>query len=280
MAAVLLGAPAASAKFSVFPTTLEARAKPGTVASGVFNVRMEGESARRFVVGAQDLVPQPDGSLAVARQSGSPFSASRWVSLTPSRFPGLPSRVQPVEYAVRVPPRAEPGDHLASLTVTRLPRGGASTTVPAQAVSVRLRLRVAGRIERSARVAALDAPRIAAGNPVSVVAEVVNTGNVRLDFDRAASGLLTILDGSEREARLSFAGTVYPGQRRPFELSWDQAPLFGDFHAVATVDAGNGKRVRDSASILVLPWRQIGALLLIALAAIVLLVGRSRRLYP
>jgi hypothetical protein len=278
MAVALLSAPSAWGKFSVFPTTIETRAKAGTAASGIFNVRLEGESGRAFAVAVQDLVPRPDGSLSVARPSDSPFSASQWVSLSPLRFAGAPSRVQPVEYSVRVPSKAEPGDHLTSLTVTRLPPGGDSTTLPVQAVSVRLLVRVPGRIKRAAEIVSLEAPRIAAGNPVSVVAEIRNSGNVRLDFDRAEKGSVAVLDGSEREASLPFTGTLYPGQRRPFELSWDQAPLFGSFDAEASVQVGN-RRIEDSAPIFVVPWRQLGALILIALAAIVILVGRSRRRY-
>ena len=241
-------------------------------------MRLEGEGTRRFVVGVQDLVQREDGSLAVARPTGSEFSASRWVSVTPGKFSAAPSRVQPIEYSVRVPKRAEPGDHLTSLTVSRLPARGRSTTAPLQAISVRLLVRVPGQIERSVGIVSLDAPRIAAGNPVTVSTVIRNSGNVRLDFSRSEKGALTIFSGSERKANLPFTGTLYPGEQRPFQLSWDEAPLFGKFRAVASVEIGD-RRVEDSASILVLPWRQIAALVLIAVAAIVLLVGRSRRRY-
>jgi hypothetical protein len=278
LAVGLLAAPPAWAGFSVFPTAIDVRAKSSAAASGTFNVRLGGEGDHRFVVGVQDLAQREDGSLAVARPTGSEFSASRWVSVTPSEFSGAPGRVQPIEYTVRVPRRAEPGDHLASLTVSRLPPRGGSTTAPLQAISVRILVRVPGKIQRSAGIASLEAPGIAGGNPVTVSTVIRNDGNVRLDFGRSEKGALTILSGSERKASLPFTGTLYPGQQRPFQLSWDGAPLFGKFRAVASVDVG-GRTVRDSASIMVLPWRQMAALALIALAAIVLLVGRSRRRY-
>lgn len=118
VAAAGAGAPVARADFAVFPSVLDVKRGPREASVGAVNVRLTGERGRRFVVEAQDLVQQADGSFTTAPVSASPFSASQWVQVTPQRFSGAPNRTQPIEYRVLVPERAEPGDHVASLTGT------------------------------------------------------------------------------------------------------------------------------------------------------------------
>lgn len=273
---MLAGPAPAQATFSVFPTVIDVKRQRDEAAIGTFNVRLKGDESARFSVDVQDAVQQSDGSFAVQKPTNSPFSASTWVSVSPKRFSGGPNRTQPIEYRALVPEKAEPGDHVTSLTVKRLPEKGKETAAPLQAVSVRLTVRVAGAVRPQAQITSLEVPRITDGDPVTVSAVVRNTGNVRLNFDRANKGSLAILSGSTRKADLRFSGTLYPNEERPFELSWDSAPLVGQFKGAASIDAGK-KVVEDSRSVLVFPWKQIAALLLIALAVAILFLGRVRR---
>ena len=268
--------PDARAIFKVSPTVLEARRQGGQAALGTIDVELKGERGRRFRVVVQDIRQLPDGSQAYAPPSRSPFSASSWIAVVPARFAGSPTRTQPVQYRVRVPANAEPGDHLASLTVQRLPAGGGSTAAPVEAISVRLTIRVPGRADPAARIVDLDVPGVADGGPVDVGATVRNTGNVTLDFDRADRGRVAILDGDDAETTLPFAGVLFPGQTRRFELAWESPPLFGDFEAVASVDAGR-LPAHESAGFWVIPWREIGALVLVVLAALTVALGLRRR---
>lgn len=274
-AGVLLPPPVFAA-FEVSPTVLQARRHGGQAALGTINVRLKGERDRRFRVVVQDIRQLPDGSQAYAPPSGSPFSASSWISVSPSRFVEAQNRVQPVQYAVRVPANAEPGDHLASLTVQRLPRGGRATAAPIEAISVRMTIRVPGRASPEARIVSLDAPSVADRGPVDVGATVRNTGNLTLDFDRKDRGRVAVVDGDETKAAAPFEGVLFPGQTRSFELAWDSLPLFGDLEAVASVDAG-AHSVRETEDFWVIPWREIGALLLVALAVLIVALGVRRR---
>lgn len=280
VAAVILGwlvVPAtASAEFRVFPSLIDVKAKPGKGISGVFNVRLRGERGRRFTLDVQDVVQRPDGSFVVQPPSASPFSASTWVEAGPKAFLGGPGRTQPIEYRILVPAKAEPGDHITSLTLKRLPKGGGTTTAPIEAVSVRLTVRVAGAARPRAEIASLDAPTLSGGSPVTARTIVRNTGNVRLDFGRRHRGSLAFRQGSATKEDLAFDRLLYPGQSRLFEVSVTDAPLLGRLRATASVDAG-GEKVERSKSVIVLPWRQIVAVLLLALAALVLLAGRHRR---
>lgn len=270
------GLPGAAATFKVSPTVLEARRQGGQAALGTIDVELKGELGRRFRVVVQDIRQLPDGSQAYEPPLGSPFSASSWISVAPAGFGGGPNRVQPVQYQVRVPPNAEPGDHLASIAVQRLPGDGGATAAPIEAISVRLTIRVPGLARPTAEIAGLDVPSVADGGPVGIGTTVRNTGNVTLDFDRADRGRVAIIDGDERKATLPFEGQLFPGQTRRFELSWESPPLFGEFEAVASVDAG-ADPVRESHGFWVIPWREVAALVLVVLAVLTVALGVRRR---
>ena len=275
-AATLVAPAAAPARFKVFPTVIELERQAGQAASGTFSVAMKGERGRRFAVDVQDIVQLPNGAYAYEPPSGSPFSASSWVTVTPASFAGDRNRTQLVEYRVLTPRRAEPGDHITSLTVSRLAKRSQATAEPVQAVSVRLEVRVAGTARPEARITSLDAPGVTGTHPVDVSAAVRNAGNVALDFDHANRGSLWVASGSDRKANLDFNGVLYPGQERVFELSWSNPPLFGSYTTRASVDTG-ARVASDSKSIFLVPWRQLGALILVGLAAVVLLIGARRR---
>jgi len=146
----------AYATFKVFPTLIDVKRDPGQAAVGSFNVELKGEQGRRFAVTVKDVVEQPNGTFAYQRSGTSPFSASNWVSVTPRAFAGDPNRTQPIDYRVAVPLNAEPGDHVTSLIVARLPTSGQATVEPVEAVSVRLDVRVSGPVKPAAKITSLD----------------------------------------------------------------------------------------------------------------------------
>jgi hypothetical protein len=285
LATVLVAGPslsrpdAAEASITVFPSLIDVKRAPGGVAVGTFNVRLERERSRRFEVEIQDAVQEPEGGFSYRPVRGSPFSASSWVTVWPHSFRGGANRVQPVEYRLRVPRNAEPGDHVTSLTLRRIPRRGRGVAV-VKAISVRLTVRVKGTIREQIAIEPPDAPNTTGGGPVTVSTRVRNSGNVLLDFERGNKGALEIVDGAERKASLPFRGSLFPGQTRSFRLAWQDPPLLGRFKARAAVKTAKGLTERAD-GFWVLPLRPAAALILIALAAIVLASGRlGRRRQP
>jgi hypothetical protein len=272
----LLAAPAsAGAAFSVGPSVRDLPLRPGEALVDSFRVKTHGERGR-FVVEIEDVVQRPDGGLSYERPRDSRFSASSWIRVLPRSFPGRPNRVQPVEYRVQVPAGAEPGDHVTSLTVKRLPPPGASDVTTIQAVSVRLTVRVAGRRREGVSIDRLDTPSLAGRGPIIAHARLRNTGNVRLDLDRANRGSLAFVSGDEERARLRLKGLLFPGQAREVELGLDDPPLAGRLTARATVRTRRGA-ISSDAVVWMVPWRQAGALVLIALATLAVRGGRRRR---
>jgi hypothetical protein len=272
----LLAAPAsAEAAFSVGPSVRDIALSPGEAVVDSFRVKTRGERGQ-FEIEIQDVVQRPDGGLSYERPRGSRFSASSWLQVFPRSFSGRPNRVQPVEYHVRVPDDAEPGDHVASLTVKRLPPRGARGVSAIQAVSVRLTVRVAGKRRETVAIESLEAPSVAGRGPITASARLRNTGNVRLDFDRGNRAALAFVDGDDRPARVRLRGQLFAGQVRDVELKLEDPPLAGSLTARAVVRTRRGDVSRE-AGVFMLPWRQAGALALLVLATLAVHTGRRRR---
>ena len=266
----------AYARFTVAPASLDVHSGSGGVSLGSIDVSMVGEQAALFRVGVQDLEQTPSGGFSVQSPSSAPFSASSWITANPMKFSGAAKRTQPVEYAIRVPRNAEPGDHLAAVTIERLPPPGRGQVSAIEATAVRITIRVPGTIHQAVQIGQLAVPTLAGGGPITIATSVRNTGNVRLDFNGANRSGLTVLDGSHTAASLPFIGLLYPDQVRSFRLAWQDPPTFGHPEARVAVRLASGTRAR-SARFWVLPWRQAGALLLVALAGVVVFVQRKRR---
>jgi hypothetical protein len=275
LVAALAAPSVAGAAFSVGPSVHELTVRPGEAHVGSFQVNTRQDHGR-FVIEIEDVLQRSDGGLVYSRPNRSRFSASSWIEVFPRAFTGQPSRVQPVEYRVRVPDGAEPGDHVASLTVKRLPPHGERGVTTIQAVSVRVTVRVAGRRREAVVIESLEAPGLAGRGPVRVRGRLRNTGNVRLNFDRRNRASVVLLDSDERVARLRLRGMLFPGQARDFELSLEDPPLAGRLEARATVKTRTGLVTRE-ARVWMVPWRQAGALVLISTAALAVSSGRRRR---
>lgn len=267
----------AAATFKVYPTIVDVERGAGGVALGTINADLEGEGRHRFRVVVEDIGQRADGSQVYSPASGARFSGSSWIHRSPRAFSGSPNRTQPIQFQVAVPANAEPGDHLASLTVQRLAGGpGGATATAVEAVSVRLTIRVRGELRPRATITSLEVPGVADGGPVAVATTVRNSGNVTLDFDGSNPAGVTIRDGDDAKQTLPFGGQLFPGQTREFVSRWEDPPLFGDFDAEAAVRTGDSA-VRREAGFWVVPWREIGAVLLLAAAIALLHRGWRRR---
>jgi hypothetical protein len=266
----------AHASFTIAPTVIDVGRDRGGAAVGTFTVWLNGERGRRFSVEVEDAQQDMGGAFKFRPQDGSRRSASAWISVAPHEFRGQGDRVQPVEFRVRVPRDAEPGDHLTSITVKRLAEAGGGSAAVAQALAVRLTVRVRGALRQGVELRGLRVRGVTGEEPVTGAVTVVNTGNTRLDFDGADYGALTVVAGTRARTRLPFTGVLYPGQVREFRLSWPDPPAIGRFAMRARVHAGR-RTVTATRAFWLLPWRQGAAMLLVVLGAVVLFRGRAGR---
>jgi hypothetical protein len=280
VAAAALNPGAAQANFRVYPTILEVHRPAGKAALGTINVKVNGEAGTRFRAVIQDIDQSATGAYVYGPATASPHSASPWVSVTPKAFAGGPSRVQPLRFQVSIPANAEPGDHLTSITIQRLPPKQPGTTARAvEAVSARLTVRVGGPLHPAAGIVSLSVPGLVDGGPVKVETTVRNTGNETLDFNGANHAGVRIRSGDDiKETLPAFEGKLFPGQTREFISEWDDPPLYGGFDAEASIRTGAEVTARR-AGFTVLPWREAGAVLLVIVAIVLLYFGRRRRRY-
>ena len=106
--------PAGPAEFSlsVSPTRLVVD-RPGTATTREMLVVNRGRAPVEVVAEKRDFTGGRDGSLVFQRSS--PYSASSWIGLAPTRFRLPPGAAQAVSVRIVVPPDPEPGDHQVAL---------------------------------------------------------------------------------------------------------------------------------------------------------------------
>jgi hypothetical protein len=173
---------------------------------------------------AADALNTATGGLSLLPAAKRPVDAGSWLSLgagrlavrVPPRTAGGPGRVI-VPFAVTVPARATPGDHVggivASLDTVSKNASGANVRLD-QRIASRVYFRVAGALKPSLAVDNVRATYAGSLNPVgrgavTVTYSVHNTGNVKLGGHQsvAVQGLL----GQVEAGQLPDVGLLLPG---------------------------------------------------------------------
>lgn len=271
--ALVAGPATAVAGWSVGPVAPVVEAARGATAEGVLQISMGGERGRKFVTAVQELAQNEDGSFGY-REPGKRDRAklaATWVTFGPGGFFGKDSGTRNLPYRVVIPPNAPAGDHVVALTTKRLPKSGGSVGT-AEAIAIRLRIRVAGTIAPAVRISPITAPSVSSSF-ASATGEVriTNTGNTVVDFSGENPGSLEVA-GTTRK----LTGVLIPGASRAFSVTGDDQPLLGRSNARATVRIDNATVVREAASWWSLPWQLVAAGLLLAAAAHLVRTTRRR----
>lgn len=251
--------------WSISPATRTITANPGDTLRGQFKVLFRNEQRSRYAVSTQSVQQRRDGSLVFDNVRQATQDASGWVTATPDRFTGKARGQQPVIYTIRVPRNATPGDHVASVTVTKLEHRGQATVKIRYALAMRLVVQVAGDIQPGAAFTRLDAPTISTGGDVVIKATVRNTGNTVLDFDRANKAGLDVGDRT-----YPLAGVLLPGSERDVTYVWKDAPIASRATVDAHVTVAKDQDVHKQATVWILPLLQAAGVLLLACALLVL----------
>ncbi|MFB7245194.1 WxL protein peptidoglycan domain-containing protein [Streptomyces populi] len=193
-----------------------------------------------------------------------------------------------VPFTLRVPERAEPGDHPGALVALdeRIETGSGSLTVGVRrAVAARVYLRVGGP---TVPALAVEGVRLTHHQPLvpgtgssaaTVSYTLHNTGNVTLNpkVRLEAEGLFgrTLLS---RELA-DIPSELLPGQRVRLTAPWHGAPQL-DWGDVTLTASAPGTKESASASFLALPWLVAVLAVLALAAAVVALRARRARVRP
>ncbi|MGY1500986.1 WxL protein peptidoglycan domain-containing protein [Streptomyces sp. QTS52] len=271
---LLTSAPARAAdngSWSVFPIASAVAqrpyfylsADPGTTVQDkvtVANKTGEPLTFRLYAADAYNTVR--DGGFAVRTLKEKQRGVGAWARPAKSRVTVPPHRSVTVPFTLRVPERAEPGDHVGALVALdeRIDAGDGSLALGVQrAVGARIYLRVNGP---AVSAIAVERVRISHHQPLvpgigdstaTISYTLHNTGNVTLDprVEVRAQGLF----GRTLLARdlTRIPSELLPGQRVRLTEPWQDAPQL-DWGDVTLTASAKDTRESASVSFFALPW--------------------------
>ena len=228
-----------------------------------------GRTALPVSVSKRNFVAKPDGSLVY--QADAPYAASQWLTMSPTTFTLRPGETRTVETTIKLPVRAEPGDHQVAV-VFLVPAGRTSANIQInRGVATPIYITVPGKITNSTTISKLSAPRFAVGGPVTLTATIRNLGTVHRDF--RGSTPLTVTVGGKSVAFPDF--TVLRGATREVSMTW-HPPLMCVCTPKVEID-NDGSRVETSTQVIVFPLQWAGIVVLCVLGALLALWFFRRR---
>jgi len=250
--AVSPGPPASDFSLTISPTRL-------TIGQADLGLRQQlqvtnnGSTPMQVEVEKRNFTGGADGALVF--QESAPYSASGWLTLSPSSFVVAAHATQVVTAAVTVGPDPEPGDHQVAV-VFLVPAGETTANVKInRGVAAPIYVTVLGPTDDSASLSGLDAPGFTVGGPVDVVLKVHDTGTVHRDFRGAAPLVMT----GAGTAKPFPDFTVMRGSTRDIATTWDP-PLMCVCHPTVSIVNADGAASSVTVRVIVFPLHLLGIL--------------------
>jgi len=262
---------------------------PGESAREQAAVRNLSTQTVTFRIAAADGYFTDTGRFTMLPSTEKSVDAGTWIS-APDSVTVEPGATGIVAFTVTVPDNATPGDHAAGIAASVMSTGtdadGSAVNVESR-IGFRVMTRVSGVITASASLENVASDYVLSWNPfqpglLSLTADVVNTGNVRLRIDGTAmaQGVTAPLQsGDDGEQEL------LPGERRRVTVAltdiWPVFVVGAELVVTPTAVAPDGvsiaaSPVTGSVTVAALPLPQLITLLGAALVLLVLAVARVR----
>ncbi|MCJ1674002.1 DUF916 domain-containing protein [Rathayibacter sp. VKM Ac-2929] len=263
---------------------------PGATADEQAAVRNLSDQTVTFRIDAADGYFTDKGRFNMLPSDQESVDAGTWIT-APETVTVEPGGTGIVPFTVSVPDDAEPGDHAAGIAASLVSVGtdvGGSSVGVESRIGFRVMTRVTGDVAPAVAVENLTGDYRLSWNPfqpgaLTVTADIVNTGNVRLLLDgsataQGATAPLVAADAAQQE--------LLPGDRRAVTLPLDDVwPLFAvgtDLTVAPTVVTPDGldpvdiAPLTESTTTAAVPLPQLAVLLGLALILAALLAGRTR----
>lgn len=242
-----------------------------------------------FALAAADGYFTPTGRFTMLASDQPSVAAGTWIALQESvRVEAGGSAVIP--FTVAVPDDATPGDHAAGVaaSITTVSSGGGAAIGVESRVGFRVITRVTGEVAPGLAVGGGGTYR-ATWNPfapgsIEVVADLENTGNIRLDVDPSVVfgedpiGAACVAEDQAIE--------LLPGDRRTVRFTvpavWPTGAIGIPLRAEARATASDGSSIQvdpvvRELSVWALPVPQVIVVLALGLVAAGALIGRRRQ---
>jgi hypothetical protein len=264
--------PTNSTSYRPDPSEFSLTVSPTRLVVGPADIRSEpeilvvnrGHTEVEVTVQKRDFTGGTDGSLVFLKHA--PYSASSWVTVSPTTFRVAPGAAQAVTASIAVPTEPEPGDHQVAL-VFLVPAGqtGANIRIN-RGVATPLYITVPGPADDSSSITDLAAARfVLGGGSVALTAKVHNNGTVHRDFRNKAR--LTVDAAGTPSAFPDF--TIVRGSTRDIGTTWDP-PLLCVCHPTVSFRNADGSVQTATVLVIVFPLYLLGILVG---ALLVLFVG-------
>ena len=216
----------------------------------------------------------PNGS--AIPEADAPYSAARWITVTPDELRLMPGTRRLVRVRIRVPPRAEPGDHYLEIIFLAPPVAGKGNIHIAAGIGVPVLITVPGPVIDDVRITGLTGPGFSSGGAIPVTVTVRQNGDVHHSFRGAGQQLTADADGT----RVWFpAFTVLRESTVTMTARWANPPAICVCHITVTVITG-GHRSLATMTVVIFPVAQAlagTALLIVLVLAFPLARRRTRR---
>lgn len=236
-------------------------------------VQNRGSATLHVSTRVEALTQRSDGS---SLPQNGPWSATRWLTVTPDHFLVKPGHRQWVQVHIQVPAQPEPGDHDLALIFMIPPRPGRGNIHIAQGIGVPILITVPGRVTDDVSVTSLHAPGFSSGGAVPLTATVREAGDVHHSF-RGAGHELVARSGP---ATVPFPPiTVLRDSTITMQTQWAHPPALCVCHVTVTVASG-GRVSEATATVVIFPVIPVGIGLgsvLLLLAAFLLARRHHRR---
>jgi hypothetical protein len=222
-----------------------------------------GQSPVTVSVQKRNFTGNPNGAMNF--QPTAPYSASSWMTVSPTNFTLAPGATQIVSAAITVPTRPEPGDHEVAL-VFLVPAGKTTANIRInRGIAIPAYITVPGLTSDSSSPSNLKAPGFATSGPVTISAQVHDNGSVHRNFRGATP--LRITGAGAAAAFPDF--TVMRGSTRDISTTWNP-PLMCICHPTVSIVDADGVVRSASVRVIVFPLGPfgiiVGALLVLAIA--------------
>jgi hypothetical protein len=237
---------------------------------------------------ASDAFTTSTGDIDLLPANKAPTDAGSWITTTASTITLSSQQSTIVQFTLKVPLTASPGDHSAGI-VTSLVTGNSGAVTLDRRLGSRMYLRASGALAPAFKVSDVHASYDGTLNPTGSGATIVtytvtNTGNVRLKAAQSirVSGLFGLLSHTSTPADLP---ELLPGNSLTRTVTvpgvWPLAHLTAQVQLQPLASAGDPvvqvAPARNSDGLWALPWGQIVVLLLIAAAIATFVLLRRRR---
>jgi hypothetical protein len=230
------------------------------------------DQTSRVRIYAADGGISPQGQFALDSESDPRNAVGAWLVPSVSELTLAPRSSVAVDFALTVPPDADPGDYAGGIVLEGEPRAGPTQAAGSEravqlTIVERLGVRVYLKVEGQARAHLVAGPfrsdRVT-GGAIEFSVELRNDGNVQL----TPTGVVT-LEGvglSGQTIRLSQPELLLPGTSTIARGRWGKPALYALGDAKAVVSYGNGQTADASIGVRLIPVMLTIVLALLAAA--------------